>query len=1058
MGQNVDSNVNIKVTGDVSDITSKIELFLTQLNAAMQTIEGGLQKPAEVTEELISDLDNLINHISNNASSLEGVIPTEQFNNAIGLVADLREQYNQLTDAAKKSADQTAELGNTNKNLDSSIGENGGVMSELLKNSSFNVANQTQEEIDMLAQEEAQRQALVDSINREYSAWYQNEQAKQASIESSQLLVQQYNSLQGAIDSLSVTQGSLGSNTSGLTDNTQNISAGTEKIASNISNITDKTKEESTISDDIGSSVTGIITGLNQGLELVEKIAGFVTDISEIAEEINQTLFEMSTVLGSEVTDEIVDYTNAMQELYGLDGTTMLNQLGDISSAVSKMGLSSSDALAVTKNLGNFAQDLGAITGDFDKAYNDLGSAIEKGFVGRGSALYNILSKDEINKLKSLDTEIERFNYLMSKSDRINGTYEKFLETSNGKIYLLNQSFESLKSNVAAFANAAYAAVAPVLTNIIQGLNSILSKLMTIFNIGYEAPEGMSGIANSFTDTAEEIEDAANSAKKSILSFDDVITLDKDSSGSGSGSGLGDILGSDTIDTGKINSAIEQTRTRLDDLVDHFKTGWQEAWDAGNGDKALADIKKSIDSIKKSLVNIWTDPKVQGAMNDLENQWAETAGAIVGAAQVTGLNIAAGLSAGTAKWLETDSEHIKDKIVDLANASTELGEQVEQAAVNFADFSTIFNSEGFIDLTASMERLGFDMQMEAAIIGNKAATAIVSGFNAIWDVSGEEIKSACETTFSELSGLIDGIDVSIQVMGETVEDIFDNYITPAAERLGSVIGEYLINPICEGWENDIAPVLGDLGDKISELWTKHIQPLYEKLKPILDVIGDLLSSLIEIIGKVVSIIISALAPAVGTILKTAFELVINVVEDICDLLGGLADLIVGIVTGDKEKIINGFKEIGKSIVNAIIDLANAALTLIIGAVNGIIGGINKAASYVGVKDPVDKLPLNNIPRLATGGIVTSSIFANIGEDGAEAVVPLERNKGWMRTMAKEIASQINVNNNNTNSASSNVTIDMSKCTKEYYTKSEMIAMGELYAKCLKQAGMNVAVI
>lgn len=1056
MGQNVDSNVNIKVTGDVSDITSKIELFLTQLHAAMQTIEGGLQKPAEVTEELISDLDNLINHISNNASSLEGVIPTEQFNNAIGLVADLREQYNQLTDAAKKSADQTAELGNTNKNLDSSIGENGGVMSELLKNSSFNVANQTQEEIDMLAQEEAQRQALVDSINREYSAWYQNEQAKQASIESSQLLVQQYNSLQGAIDSLSVTQGSLGSNTSGLTDNTQNISAGTEKIASNISNITDKTKEESTISDDICSSVTGIITGLNQGLELVEKIAGFVTDISEIAEEINQTLFEMSTVLGSEVTDGIVDYTNAMQELYGLDGTTMLNQLGDISSAVSKMGLSSSDALAVTKNLGNFAQDLGAITGDFDKAYNDLGSAIEKGFVGRGSALYNILSKDEINKLKSLDTEIERFNYLMSKSDRINGTYEKFLETSNGKIYLLNQSFESLKSNVAAFANAAYAAVAPVLTNIIQGLNSILSKLMTIFNIGYEAPEGMSGIASSFTDSAEEIKNAADSAKKSVLSFDDVITLDKDTSNKGSG--LGDVLGNDTIDTGKISSAIEQTRTKLDELVEHFKSGWSQAWDAGNGSEAFNDIQRNMDSIKTSLAGIWTDPEVQSAMKGLSDQWSETAGAIVGAAQVTGLNIAAGLSGGTAKWLETDSEHIKDKIVDLTNASTELGGQVEQAAINFADFSTIFNSEGFMDLTASMEGLGFDVQAESTIIGTKAATAIVSGFNSTWDVSGEDIKSACTTTFSELSGLIDGIDVSIQVMGDIAEDIFDNYISPAAERLGSVIGEYIINPICEGWENDIAPVLGDLGDKISELWTEHIQPLYEKLKPLLDMIGSVLSVLIELIGGLASIIISTLAPVIGTVLKTAFELVINIVEDICDLLGGLIDLIVGMATGDKDKIVEGFKEIGKSIGNALIDILNGAVNLIIGIINGLIGGVNKIASFVGITDPVEKLPLNPIPRLATGGIVTSSTFANIGEDGAEAVVPLERNKGWMRTMAKEIASQMNNNNSTENKSSLNVTIDMSKCTKEYYTKSEMIAMGELFGKCLKQAGMNVAVV
>ena len=1013
MGQNVESNVNIRVTGDVSDITSKTDLIIAQFNATKGAIEDGLQKPTEVTGELISDLANLINQLSNNTLNLEGIIPTEQFDNAVELVFNLKEQYNQLTDAVQKSVEQTAELGNTTKNLDSSIGANGGVMSELLKNSSFNIANQTQEEIAMLAQEEAQRQALVDSINKEYDAWYQNEQAKQASIASSQLLVEQYSGLQSAVESLSATQGSLGSNTSGLTDNTQNISAGTEKIASNVSDATDKTKEVSTISKGIDSSVTGIITGLNQGLDLVEKIVDFVTDISEIAEEINQTLFEMSTVLGSEVTDGIVDYTNAMQELYGLDGTTMVNQLGDIGIAVSKMGLSSSDALGVTKNLGNFAQDLGSITGDFDKAYSDLASVISKGFVGRGSALYNILSKDEITKLKNLDSEIERFNYLMSKSDRINGNFEKFLETSNGKIYLLRQSFESLKSNVAAFANAAYAAVAPVLTNIIQGLNSILSKLMTLFNIGYEAPEGMSGIASSFTDAAEEIGDAADSAKKSVLSFDDVITLDKDTSGGGSG--LGDILGVDTIDTGKISSAIEQTRTRLDELIDHFKSGWSQAWDAGNGSEALIDIKKNIDSIQKSLVNIWTDPEVQSAMRSLEDQWAETAGAIVGAAQVTGLNIAAGLSGGTAKWLETDSEHIKDKIVDLANASTELGEQVEQAAINFADFSTIFNSNGFIDLTASMERLGFDVQMEAAIIGNKAATAIWTGFNAIWSVSGEDIKSACEATFGTTSGFINEIDYVIRGLGDDTEKVFNEILIPLSKNLGETIGTYLITPLSNWWTEDALPIINELSGEITKLWDEHLQPMFDSLYPYLKVVAEGIRVITGIISTWIVVTLKLNNGLKFTV--SIFKALFNIIGLVADVVKKLADIGGGLIN----------KLLGSNVMESVSTKTQSATTF-------------------------------KVPRLATGGIITSSTIANIGEDGAEAIVPLERNKGWMRVMAKEIASQMNINNSTENKNSSNVTIDMSKCTKEYYTKSEMIAMGEHFAKCLKQAGMNVAVV
>ena len=44
----------------------------------------------------------------------------------------------------------------------------------------------------------------------------------------------------------------------------------------------------------------------------------------------------------------------------------------------------------------------------------------------------------------------------------------------------------------------------------------------------------------------------------------------------------------------------------------------------------------------------------------------------------------------------------------------------------------------------------------------------------------------------------------------------------------------------------------------------------------------------------------------------------------------------------------------------------------------------------------------SLPRLAKGGVVTSSMLANIGEDGAEAVVPLENNTQWLNEIAKRL--------------------------------------------------------
>ncbi len=46
-----------------------------------------------------------------------------------------------------------------------------------------------------------------------------------------------------------------------------------------------------------------------------------------------------------------------------------------------------------------------------------------------------------------------------------------------------------------------------------------------------------------------------------------------------------------------------------------------------------------------------------------------------------------------------------------------------------------------------------------------------------------------------------------------------------------------------------------------------------------------------------------------------------------------------------------------------------------------------------------------IPKLARGGIINSATIAMIGEQGKEAVVPLENNTEWMDILAERLASK-----------------------------------------------------
>ena len=50
----------------------------------------------------------------------------------------------------------------------------------------------------------------------------------------------------------------------------------------------------------------------------------------------------------------------------------------------------------------------------------------------------------------------------------------------------------------------------------------------------------------------------------------------------------------------------------------------------------------------------------------------------------------------------------------------------------------------------------------------------------------------------------------------------------------------------------------------------------------------------------------------------------------------------------------------------------------------------------------------DLPRLAKGGVLGNGARAVIaGEDGAEAIVPLERNRHWISAVAREMNNQMN---------------------------------------------------
>lgn len=131
-------------------------------------------------------------------------------------------------------------------------------------------------------------------------------------------------------------------------------------------------------------------------------------------------------------------------------------------------------------------------------------------------------------------------------------------------------------------------------------------------------------------------------------------------------------------------------------------------------------------------------------------------------------------------------------------------------------------------------------------------------------------------------------------------------------------------------------------------------------------------------------------------------------NNITSLFSGLA----GFFSGVWDDITGIFKQIGTTISDAITGSVKSAVnTVLSGAVkiiNGFIKAINAAISVInaipGVK--ISKITELSAPQLERGGILAKGQVGILEGNGAEAVVPLDQNRKWVRAVAKSFAEEL----------------------------------------------------
>lgn len=303
---------------------------------------------------------------------------------------------------------------------------------------------------------------------------------------------------------------------------------------------------------------------------------------------------------------------------------------------------------------------------------------------------------------------------------------------------------------------------------------------------------------------------------------------------------------------------------------------------------------------------------------------------------------------------------------------------------------------------------------------------------------------------------------------EGVTQAFKNFfslnIAPKLEKLKAV-WEKLCNavknlfaPLKKIWDTlkstgvlkTIISIIEAIGGVIFGLATGPIAGAVNAIIAAINGIIEMVTGAVEIVSGVIKFIVSL----VTLDFQGMWDAIKQIFGGVKDFFVGLWDTVIGTIVAFIEGVMSWFNELGAVIDNVLnnigmsfkqvwASISNWFKTKVLviftkeywvrtfdtikqgmkSAMNGVIGIVENAVNWI-VRQ-LNKLHWNipdwvpllggksfgfnirevHIPRLATGGIATRSVIANIGENGTEAILPLDKNTSWMDKLANKISNQ-----------------------------------------------------
>ena len=733
----------------------------------------------------------------------------------------------------------------------------------------------------------------------------------------------------------------------------------------------------------------GILIG---GAFAIGKLAQFGKECVELGSNLTEVQ-NVVDVTFTTMSDKVNEFAKNAMTSAGLSETMAKRYVGTFGAMSKSFGFSEAQAYDMSTALTQLTGDVASFYNiSQDLAYIKLKSVFtgetetlkDLGVVMTQSALDQFALANGYGKTTSAMTEQEkvalRLAFVQKQLSAASGDFIRTSDSWANQVRVMQLQLQSLKATVGQ-------GLINLFTPVLRVINILLGKLATLANafksftelITGKKSSGQTGASgaglvgtDAIADTADQYGDAANNAEKLADATNDTAdatkkatkaakgylspldeinnystdkSTDSSSKVPGATGGLADQMKDavQNVDYGKLaegETVLDNMSKPLKKIIDRFKQlakliakGF---WDGlGDYEPILDGIKKDLDSIWKSLKDIFTDSEVTKAANNFLDSFAYAIGQVAGSFARIGLTIAQNIIGGIEKFLKQNTQRIKNYLIDMFNIGSEISQIAGNLAVAFADVFSVFGGETAQQITADLigifAEIGMVLTETAAKLGRDILNMIAQPFIDNKDI----LKSAIEGSLGVIETVTSGVLTVVQNLSDAISRLYDEHVKPffdsIANGLSSIFGTLItgyntyVLPIFQGLAEQIKGLLeGPLGDAILKIET-FLGKLIDSLKllwesVLVPLINWIIANLLPVMAEVINV--------VGTVAIKVIKSLIKIIGDVADTLSGIIDFLVGVFTGDWELAWQGIKEIADGTWNFIKDVVSGAWEII----------------------------------------------------------------------------------------------------------------------------------